>query len=87
MRHILAVEQKYENGQWVDPSFKVKTVNTDGNTEDQTYQNVAEALTGVGTSFTNIKNEITNQINHLQSDDSAVVHYDKKEKVKLIIRV
>ncbi|WP_208442634.1 hypothetical protein, partial [Bartonella raoultii] len=27
---------------------------------------------------TNIKNEITNQINHLQSDDSAVVHYDKK---------
>ncbi|WP_166428918.1 hypothetical protein, partial [Bartonella saheliensis] len=70
---------KYENGQWVDPSFKVKTVNADGNTEDQTYKNVAEALTGVGTSFTNIKDEITNQINHLQSDDSAVVHYDKKE--------
>ncbi|MBX4336573.1 hypothetical protein [Bartonella raoultii] len=73
---------KYENGQWVDPSFKVKTVNSDGNTEDQTYQNVAAAFEGVGTSITNVQNkfttEITNQINRLQSDDSAVVHYDKK---------
>ncbi|UNF53814.1 hypothetical protein MNL01_00190 [Bartonella krasnovii] len=37
----------------------------------------------MGTSFTNVQNkftnEITNQINHLQSDDSAVVHYDKKD--------
>ncbi|WP_208433441.1 Vomp family autotransporter [Bartonella elizabethae] len=62
------------------PSFKVKTVKDNGESEEQEYKNVAEALTGVGSSFTNIKNEITNQINHLQSDDSAVVHYDKKEK-------
>ncbi|CAF26963.1 trimeric autotransporter adhesin BapA [Bartonella henselae] len=70
---------KYENGQWTAPSFKVKTVKEDGKEEEQTYQNVAEALTGVGTSFTNVKNEITKQINHLQSDDSAVVHYDKNK--------
>ncbi|CDO46186.1 surface protein/adhesin [Bartonella henselae] len=71
---------KYENGQWTAPTFKVKTVNGEGKEEEQTYQNVAEALTGVGTSFTNVKNEITKQINHLQSDDSAVVHYDKDDK-------
>ncbi|WP_208439261.1 hypothetical protein, partial [Bartonella tribocorum] len=70
----------YENGIWNAPSFKVKTVKDNGESEEQEYKNVAEALTGVGTSFTNIKNEISNQINHLQSDDSAVIHYDKKEK-------
>ncbi|QEE08460.1 surface protein/Bartonella adhesin [Bartonella kosoyi] len=70
----------YENGKWIAPTFKVKTVKDDGASGEESYSNVAEALTGVGTSFTNIKNEITNQINHLQSDDSAVVHYDKKEK-------
>ncbi|WP_139412710.1 Vomp family autotransporter [Bartonella mastomydis] len=71
---------EYKEGNWKAPSFKVKTVKDNGESEEQEYKNVAEALTGVGTSFTNIKNEITNQINHLQSDDSAVVHYDKKEK-------
>ncbi|WP_345119061.1 Vomp family autotransporter, partial [Bartonella pachyuromydis] len=75
---------KYENGQWIAPSFKVNTVNAEGQETNETYQNVAEALTGVGASFTNIQNKITNeitqQINHLQSDDSAVVHYDKKDE-------
>ncbi|MDM9997448.1 hypothetical protein QVL65_07580, partial [Bartonella henselae] len=70
---------KYEDGEWTAPTFKVKTVKEDGKEEEKTYQNVAEALTGVGTSFTNVKNEITKQINHLQSDDSAVVHYDKNK--------
>ncbi|UNF35601.1 Vomp family autotransporter [Bartonella krasnovii] len=70
-------------GNWQAPSFKVKTVKKDGSSEDKNYTNVADALAGVGTSFTNVQNkftnEITNQINHLQSDDSAVVHYDKKD--------
>ncbi|WP_208439322.1 hypothetical protein, partial [Bartonella tribocorum] len=57
----------YKDGAWIDPSFKVKTVKDNGESEEQEYKNVAEALTGVGTSFTNIKNEISNQINHLQS--------------------
>ncbi|MDM9985667.1 hypothetical protein QVL58_08015, partial [Bartonella henselae] len=55
-------DAKYENGQWTAPTFKVKTVNGEGKEEEQTYQNVAEALTGVGTSFTNMKSEITKQI-------------------------
>ncbi|UNF45563.1 Vomp family autotransporter [Bartonella krasnovii] len=70
-------------GKWQTPSFKVKTVKEDGNSEEKEYKNVADALAGVGTSFTNVQNkftnEITNQINYLQSDDSAVVHYDKKD--------
>ncbi len=70
-------------GKWKAPTFKVKTVKEDGNSEDKNYTNVADALSGVGTSFTNVQNkitnEITNQINHLQSDDSAVVHYDKNK--------
>ncbi|WP_254492770.1 Vomp family autotransporter [Bartonella sp. B1099] len=57
-----------EKGNWKAPGFKVKTVNGDGKEEDKTYSNVAEALTGVGTSFTNVQNkmtkEITNQINN-----------------------
>ncbi|PIT67802.1 hypothetical protein CER18_09540, partial [Bartonella tribocorum] len=72
-----------EKGEWKAPTFKVKTVKNDGKEEDKTYQNVADALAGVGTSFTNVQNkitnEITNQINHLQSEDSAVVHYDKAD--------
>ncbi|MBX4336577.1 hypothetical protein [Bartonella raoultii] len=70
-------------GKWQAPNFKVNTVNADGNSEDKNYTNVGDALAGVGTSFTNVQNkfttEITNQINRLQSDDSAVVHYDKKD--------
>ncbi|WP_273757235.1 hypothetical protein, partial [Bartonella sp. MM73XJBT] len=71
---------KYEDGTWTDPTFTLKTVKADGTTDEQSYTSVSAAFEGVGTSFTNIKNEITKQINNLQSEDSAVVHYDKKEK-------
>nr|WP_275065424.1 Vomp family autotransporter [Bartonella sp. AU15XJBT] len=77
---FLGGEASYENGAWTAPTFKVTTVKDDGKEEEKTYQNVADAFEGVGTSFTNIKKDITNQINHLQSDDSVVVHYDKKDK-------
>ncbi|MBX4336574.1 hypothetical protein [Bartonella raoultii] len=53
---------KYENGQWSDPSFKVKTVNADGDKEDKNYTNVAAAFEGVGTSITNVQNKVTNDI-------------------------
>ncbi|WP_019220753.1 Vomp family autotransporter [Bartonella senegalensis] len=72
-----------EEGEWKAPTFKVNTVNAEGKEKNETYENVADALAGVGTSFTNVQNkitnEITNQINHLQSEDSAVVHYDKTD--------
>ncbi|WP_273721677.1 MULTISPECIES: Vomp family autotransporter [unclassified Bartonella] len=53
---------KYENGTWIDPTFTIKTVNADGEEKEESYSNVAEALSGVGTSFTNIQNKITNDI-------------------------
>ncbi|WP_180753536.1 Vomp family autotransporter, partial [Bartonella tribocorum] len=71
---------KYEEGKWTAPSFTFKTIKEDGSEAEEKYENVSDAFAGVGSSFTNIKNEITNQINHLQSDDSAVVHYDKDDK-------
>ncbi|WP_212111016.1 Vomp family autotransporter [Bartonella queenslandensis] len=58
---------KYQDGKWADPTFTLKTVNGEGKEEDKTYKNVAEALTGIGTSFTNVQNkigkDIANQIN------------------------
>ncbi|WP_208440737.1 Vomp family autotransporter [Bartonella raoultii] len=53
----------YENGTWTNPTFKVKTVNSEGTTEEQSYTSVAEAFEGVGTSFTNVQNKITKEIN------------------------
>ncbi|GAA4659180.1 hypothetical protein GCM10023262_03570 [Bartonella pachyuromydis] len=58
----------YKDGKWSAPTFTLKTVNDEGKEEDKTYQNVSDALTGVGTSFTNVQNkiikDITNQINN-----------------------
>ncbi|WP_208438219.1 hypothetical protein, partial [Bartonella taylorii] len=75
-----------DKGEWKAPKFKLKTVKEDGSPEEIDYSNVAEAFAGVGSSITNVQNkvtnEITNQINHLQSDDSAVVHYDKNDDEK-----
>ncbi|WP_375612594.1 hypothetical protein, partial [Bartonella sp. AA9NXGY] len=53
-----------KEGKWKAPSFKVKTVKDDGNSEEIDYGNVADALAGVGNSFTNIRNEISKEINN-----------------------
>ncbi|EJF96745.1 hypothetical protein MEI_01507, partial [Bartonella vinsonii subsp. arupensis Pm136co] len=66
----------YKDGTWTDPSFKVKTVHEDGQTEDEEYSDVASAFAGVGTSFTNIKNEINKEITHVVSD--SLVKFDEK---------
>ncbi|WP_273760960.1 YadA-like family protein [Bartonella sp. AU16XJBT] len=72
----LGGDAKYENGQWAAPSFKVTTVKDDGNSEEKSYGNVAEALAGVGTSLTNVKNEITNEIANVKGD--SLVKFDEK---------
>ncbi|GAA5097227.1 hypothetical protein GCM10023260_06920 [Bartonella acomydis] len=56
---------KYENDKWSAPTFTLKTVNSEGKEENKTYQNVAEALTGVGISFTNVQKKVTEQVNHV----------------------
>ncbi|WP_246787098.1 hypothetical protein [Bartonella tribocorum] len=48
---------KYENGQWSAPTFTLKTVKDDGSSEEKIYNDVTEALSGVGTSFTNVQNK------------------------------
>ncbi|WP_246787414.1 hypothetical protein, partial [Bartonella vinsonii] len=65
----------YENGTWISPKFTVKTVKDDGETiEERKYDTVAEALAGVGTSFTNIKNDITNVVS------DSLVKWDEDTK-------
>ncbi|WP_164713719.1 Vomp family autotransporter [Bartonella vinsonii] len=54
----------YAEGQWIAPTFTIKTVKEDGKTEDKNYNDVASAFAGVGSSITNVKNEITKQINN-----------------------
>uniref|UniRef100_UPI0035CFE314 Vomp family autotransporter n=2 Tax=unclassified Bartonella TaxID=2645622 RepID=UPI0035CFE314 len=71
---------KYENGAWVAPTFKVKTVNEDGTkVEDKDYSTVAEAFAGVGASFTNIHNEINKEIDKVVGD--SLVKQDAETKV------
>ncbi|WP_208433784.1 Vomp family autotransporter [Bartonella taylorii] len=71
---------KYENGEWTAPKFKVKTVNADGSdVEDKEYKTVAEALAGVGTSITNVKKEINNEITNVKGD--SLVKWDEATKL------
>ncbi|WP_208436584.1 Vomp family autotransporter [Bartonella tribocorum] len=62
----------YKDGEWKEPTFTLKTVKEDGTEEEQSYPSVAEAFAGVGTSFKNIQNkitnDITNQINETKGD-------------------
>ncbi|WP_455466258.1 Vomp family autotransporter [Bartonella sp. B39] len=83
-------EAKYENGTWTPPTFKVTTIKKDGNSEEKTYNNVSDALVGVGSSFTNVQDkftsELTTQINNAITDvkgDSLV----KKDKATNLISI
>ncbi|WP_273759907.1 Vomp family autotransporter [Bartonella sp. ML70XJBT.G] len=55
---------EYKDGKWFAPTFKVKRTKADGTEEEKIYKNVAEAFEGIGTTFTNINDDITNQINN-----------------------
>ncbi|WP_455466257.1 Vomp family autotransporter [Bartonella sp. B39] len=81
---------KYENGTWTPPTFKVTTIKEDGSSEEKAYNNVSDALVGVGSSFTNVQDkftsEITTQINNAITDvkgDSLV----KKDKATNLITI
>ncbi|WP_455479532.1 Vomp family autotransporter [Bartonella sp. B23] len=70
-------------GKWNAPTFKVETVKSDGTSEEISYDNVAEAFAGVGSSITNVKNELTNQINSEISNmkDESLVKQDETTHV------
>ncbi|EJF82108.1 hypothetical protein MCU_01612, partial [Bartonella elizabethae Re6043vi] len=64
----------YKEGNWVAPSFKVNTVNTAGDkVEEKSYDNVAAAFEGVGSSFTNLHNEVTNAVTNINNHINNVV--------------
>ncbi|ETS09170.1 hypothetical protein O97_00462, partial [Bartonella henselae str. Zeus] len=83
---------KYEDGEWIAPAFKVKTVTGEGKEEEKRYQNVADALAGVGSSITNVQNKVTEQVNNaitkvegdaLLWSDEANAFVARHEKSKL----
>ncbi|WP_273789865.1 Vomp family autotransporter [Bartonella sp. ML70XJBT] len=69
---------KYEDGKWTDPSFTIKKVNADGEEKEESYKNVAAALAGVGSSITNVKNDIKNEITSVKGD--SLVKWDEEAK-------
>ncbi|WP_375668139.1 Vomp family autotransporter [Bartonella sp. AP36NXGY] len=51
---------RYENGEWIDPTFKVSQRNEDGTIVEKKHHNVADAFEGVNNSITDIYNQINN---------------------------
>ncbi|MDD9330703.1 MAG: hypothetical protein PV353_10025, partial [Bartonella sp.] len=56
-----------------------KQIGSDGDLTEDSYKTVAEAFEGVGTSFTNLHNEVKNEINKVVGD--SLVKQDDKTKV------
>ncbi|WP_375636750.1 hypothetical protein, partial [Bartonella sp. MR90HLJMH] len=50
----------YENGKWSAPTFTFKVFDENGKGADKSYNNVADAFTGVSSSFTNLDKKIEN---------------------------
>ncbi len=74
----------YENGEWTSPTFKIKTVNGEGEEKEDTYKNVSDALTGIGTSITNVQNKVTEQINNVVSQVAANSFVQQDDTTKRI---
>ncbi len=65
---------EYKEGKWIAPNFKVNTVNAAGdNLEEKSYDDVAQAFAGVGTSFTNLHNKVTNAVTDINNHINNVV--------------
>ncbi|WP_208439309.1 hypothetical protein, partial [Bartonella tribocorum] len=59
----------YENGAWSAPVFKFKAVKEDGvSIEDKEYSTVAEAFTGVGSSFEKLQKEFSQSITNITQE-------------------
>ncbi|WP_375682073.1 YadA-like family protein [Bartonella sp. CE47NXGY] len=66
----------YKDGNWSAPTFTVKVFDKDGNGAEKKYTNVADAFTGVNSSFTNLDKKIENIVidatgNSLVKQDDA----------------
>ncbi|WP_180338240.1 YadA-like family protein [Bartonella mastomydis] len=56
------------DGKWSAPTFTVKVFDEDGHGAETHYENVADALTGVNTSFTNLDKKIENVVTNVAGD-------------------
>ncbi|WP_375614794.1 YadA-like family protein [Bartonella sp. AC535YNZD] len=59
----------YKDGNWSAPTFTVKVFDKDGNGAERDYKNVADAFTGVNSSFTNLDKKIENIVINGTGDD------------------
>ncbi|WP_375616960.1 YadA-like family protein [Bartonella sp. AP58NXGY] len=59
----------YKDGNWSAPTFTVKVFDKDGNGAEKSYHNVADAFTGVNSSFTNLDKKIENIVINGTGDD------------------
>ncbi len=59
----------YEDGKWVDPTFTINVLQEDGSTEKKEYNNVADALENISSSFTTALE--TNLIQKEKSEDES----------------
>ncbi len=68
-----------KEGKWKAPDFKIKQFGEDGTSFDKNYQNVADALAGVGSSITNVQNKLTEQVNNVitKVESESFVQQDK----------
>ncbi|WP_455479527.1 Vomp family autotransporter [Bartonella sp. B23] len=70
---------KYEQGKWQNPGFYVTTLNADGTkNENEKFDNVADALSGIGESMVNINNRIDSVIENADNTDALKWNEDEK---------
>ncbi|EJF96738.1 hypothetical protein MEI_01510, partial [Bartonella vinsonii subsp. arupensis Pm136co] len=70
---------KYENGEWKQPTFKIKSFKEDGSESEDKYHNVADAFEGVGNSITKIHNEVNKEISKVVGD--SLVKWDEDRQL------
>ncbi|WP_273724213.1 YadA-like family protein [Bartonella sp. AU18XJBT] len=58
----------YEDGKWSAPTFTVKVFDENGKGADKEYHNVADAFTGVNSSFTSLDKKIENVVTNVVGD-------------------
>ncbi|WP_375664277.1 YadA-like family protein [Bartonella sp. CL50QHWL] len=69
----------YKDGNWSAPTFTVKVFDKNGNGAEKDYTSVADAFTGVSSSFTNLDKKIENIVidgtgdNLVKQDDTGLI--------------
>ncbi|MBB5073906.1 autotransporter adhesin, partial [Bartonella callosciuri] len=74
---------KYENGQWIDPSFNIKQIGSDGDLSDKSYKNVADAFGGVNSNLSNLNDRlkiVEQRVSPVPpSDADTGLHWDEEQ--------